>query len=139
MSAPASSQTIVESARALKNAAVASLWLRGLPVREEDGREDPGYDATPYVTLVMREECGCGRSLDHHEFILSMHVRGVSRKPREIMRLTEEAERAALTVGTHLDQWQILQISAERTRIMRQVGGVWTGCLSVRALLTRKD
>jgi hypothetical protein len=139
VSAPASPPTIADSTRALKDAAVASLRVRGLVVRGEEGQEDAEHDAMPYVTLFAREECGCGLSIDHHEFILSMHVCGLGRKPREIMRLADDAERAALSVGTHLAEWQILLISVERTRILRQTGGEWTGCLSFRALLTRKD
>lgn len=139
MSASASPQTIADSARALREAAVASLRVRGLLVRDEDAEVNAEPGAAPYVTLFTREECGCGLSSAHHEFILAMHVCGIGRKPREIMRLADDAERAALTVGTHLAGWDILQISAERTRILRQTDGEWTGCLSFRALLTRKE
>lgn len=41
------------------------------------------------------------------------------------MQLTDDAERAALTVGTHLQGWQILHISVERTRTLRHTDGGW--------------
>ncbi|MBW8294303.1 hypothetical protein [Sphingopyxis sp.] len=135
MSSYDSSPTILDSASALELAALASLNARGLVVRERDNAE---RNAAPYVTRSVREECGCGLSDDHHELTLSIHVRGLDRKLKEVMRLADDAERAALTVGTHLADWQILQISVERTRILRHKGE-WTGCLSFRAMLTRKD
>ncbi len=139
MSASNFPPTITDSAHALKQAAVASLRARGLTIREAKGRNGAEHDTTPHATLDLREACGCGLSNNHHEFILSIHVRGFDFKPREVMRWTDEAERAALTAGTHLRDWQILQISAERTRILRQADGDWAGCLSVRALLSPKD
>ncbi|KGB53953.1 hypothetical protein FG91_02198 [Sphingopyxis sp. LC81] len=139
MSAPDFPPTITDSAQALKQAAVASLRARGLTISDTKGRNDAEQDTAPHATLALREECGCGLPNNHHEFTLSIHVRGFDFKPREVMRLTDEAERAALTLGTHLRDWQVLQISAERTRILRQAGGDWAGCLSVRALLSPKD
>jgi hypothetical protein len=138
VSAPAPAPTS-DSERALKKAAALSLKVRGLSVREEGDQDDAEGAAPPYVTLYTREECGCGVSVDHHEFTLSMHVCGLGRRPRELMKLTNDAERAALNIGSHLEEWQILQISAERSRILRRTTGEWAGCLSFRALLTRKD
>lgn len=131
--------TFVASARALENAAIVSLCGRGLVVRERGGPDSMECDAAPYVTLSVREDCGCGLADNQYEFALLIHVRGFSNKPREVMRMTDEAERAALMVGIHLRQWQILHISVERVRILRHISGGWLGCLSVRALLAPKD
>lgn len=129
----------VGSARALEDATVLSLCGRGLLVRERSDSDEGIYDGAPYATVIVREDCGCGLSDNHHEFILSIHVRGFECKLREVRRLIDDAERAALMVGTHLREWQIHHITVERSRILRHNSGGWIGCLSIRALLTKED
>lgn len=128
----------ITSARALEDAAVLSLCGQGLVVRERSGFYGNGHDVMPFATINVREDCDCGLAESNHQFAVSIHVHGFNRRPREVMQLTIDAERALLTAGTHLKEWQILHIAVERARILRQTENGWVGCISVRALLAPK-
>lgn len=126
-------------ARALEDAAVLSLCGRGLVVHERGEARSTEHKIMPYATISVREDCDCGLADNNHQFIVSIHVRGFHRRPKEVIQLTHDAERAVLTAGTHLRNWQILHIDVERTRIFRHIDDGWVGCISVRVLLAPKE
>lgn len=122
---------------ALQAAAIAALQqIDGLGIYEGG----PVQAAHPYALAETSFETNWShKSAAGREVRLAVTIRDLGERPVRLRALIAEAEQAVSGLGAELDEWRVVTLIFQRSRMVREPKGSWAGVIEFRARMLASE